>query len=281
MPSQDAYLSSTAKWIAAARARESRRPDRLFNDPYADALAGEAGRAALARSEAASGGENLFLPVRTRYFDDLSMATVAEGRQQIVLLGAGLDTRAYRLPLPAEVRIYELDQAEVLAGKERTLATLDARPQCTVHRVGGDLSGTWVDGLEAAGFQATLPSLWLAEGLFFYLAESTLRRLLGLALERAAPGSLLAADVFGTGLLRQPQMQPYLRWLVAQRRPRPYCTDHPADLLNECGWQTRSLTYPGAPDANYGRWPAPAAPPADPPSPSDRAYFVTARAGSL
>ena len=72
-PLAPASQSGTAHWIAAARARESERADRLFDDPYAAVLAGDRGRAALAASEGASGSENEFLPVRTRFFDDSSV----------------------------------------------------------------------------------------------------------------------------------------------------------------------------------------------------------------
>ena len=84
-----AWLPATAKWIAASRARETLRPDRLFADPYAEALAGPEGRETMARSESIAGKENAFLPVRTRYFDDLLLAATRE-IGQVVLLGAGL-----------------------------------------------------------------------------------------------------------------------------------------------------------------------------------------------
>jgi O-methyltransferase involved in polyketide biosynthesis len=61
----------TARWIAAVRERESARPDRLFDDPWAGALAGDPGRLAMEASERASGGRNDFIPIRTRFFEDL------------------------------------------------------------------------------------------------------------------------------------------------------------------------------------------------------------------
>ncbi len=70
------WVATTAKWIAASRARETERPDRLFSDPYAATLAGEVGKEMMARSEHVTGKENQFLPVRTRYFDDLLMAAM-------------------------------------------------------------------------------------------------------------------------------------------------------------------------------------------------------------
>jgi hypothetical protein len=110
----------TANWIAAARARESARSDRLFHDPWAAELAGPPGVDQLA------GPENPFLPVRTRFFDDLLEET-ATWAAQVVLLGAGFDTRAYRLNLPADATVFELDRAEVFAAKEGVLATAESR----------------------------------------------------------------------------------------------------------------------------------------------------------
>src|SRR5262245_51482019 len=97
-----AVVHVTAHWIAAARARETARPDRLFADPYADRLAGTLGYRILADSERQSGRENNFIPVRVRWFDDTITRLTAPG-VQVVLLGAGLDTRPYRLDLPADL----------------------------------------------------------------------------------------------------------------------------------------------------------------------------------
>ena len=69
MDPDNEFLSGTAYWTAAARARESSRADRLFNDPLAGVLSGELGARALAASELAAGGENPYLPIRTRWFD--------------------------------------------------------------------------------------------------------------------------------------------------------------------------------------------------------------------
>ena len=80
-------LGATAYWTAAVRARESRRADRLFNDPWATALAGDLGETWLAQhSEEAT----LPLVVRTRYFDDfLLRVSSQEGVRNVVILAAG------------------------------------------------------------------------------------------------------------------------------------------------------------------------------------------------
>jgi methyltransferase (TIGR00027 family) len=272
MPASGARFASTAKWIAAARAKESARPDRLFHDPFAAALAGEAGFEILARSEAASGGENAFLPIRTRYFDDLLLNAAAP---QVVLLGAGLDTRAYRLPFADVTHVFELDRGEVLEEKERILTAVNARPRCIRRAVAVDLADSWTEHLAAAGFDSAQPSIWIAEGLLFYLSEEHVGSLLRRARFEAAPGSVFAADVFGTGLLDQAPIQPYLRWLESAHLPPPFCTGDPAGLFACCGWGPAKITEPGQPGANYGRMPV-----RGPGEGSNRAYLVSAPRGS-
>jgi methyltransferase (TIGR00027 family) len=129
------------------------RPDRLFRDPYVAALAGPIGRAALAASEGVSGAENEFLPIRTRFFDDCLSAD-AERLDQVVLLGAGLDTRAFRIALPAHLRWFEIDRAEIFEQKEAVLPELGAETSCQRSVVVADLSGAWSRSLLDAGFRA-------------------------------------------------------------------------------------------------------------------------------
>jgi hypothetical protein len=93
----------TAKMRAAARARESRRPDLLSGDPLAQALAGEDGFRWMAEMRPPGApAENPSICPRTWFSDDLvARAAVSDGFRQVVLLAADMDTRAFRLPLPA------------------------------------------------------------------------------------------------------------------------------------------------------------------------------------
>jgi len=246
--------SGSAYWIAAARARESTRPDRLFDDPWAERLAGDLGRAAMAASERATGGENQFLPVRTRFVDDALLAALADpGTTQVVMLGAGLDTRPYRLPVPAGVDWYELDRPEPLAHKASVLAAAGARPGCRRHDVAADLTGDWLAPLRAAGLAADRRTAWVAEGLLFYLAGPDVAKLLATAASAAAPGSTLIADIFGATGLARPELDAYRRHAKAAGTPPPFGHDDPAALLSEAGWEPTLITWAGAPDANYGR----------------------------
>jgi methyltransferase (TIGR00027 family) len=242
---------SSANWIAAVRARESGRPDRLFDDPFAARLAGERGVAMMAASERATGAENAFIPVRVRWFDDAVLAAVGQGLRQVVLLGAGLDTRPYRLDLPADLDWYEVDRAEVFADKQPVLD--GAVPRCRRWTVGADLAGDWAAALSAAGFRGDRRTLWVAEGLLFYLAEESIFALLRTAARLSPPDSLLLADVMGATGLRSPAMQPYRDHCAREGLPPPYGSDDPEALLRSGGWRPDSILMPGAPDANYGR----------------------------
>lgn len=244
-------VTGTALWTAAARARESARPDALFSDPWAAALAGTGGQARLVASEQASARENPFLPVRTRFFDDL--LTAATWAEQIVLLGAGMDTRAYRLNLRTDTMVFEVDDPDIFTPKN---AVLDGvAPRCQRREVHADLAGEWDAALIAAGFDAARLTLWLAEGLFFYLTEDAVQRLLRTAARLSQARALFGADIFGTGLLRLPSMQPLIDQRHGSNQPQPFCTDQPGELLAACGWRTDSLVHLGQPQANYGRLP--------------------------
>lgn len=264
---------SSAQWIAAVRARETEREDRLFADPFARDLAGQHGFATMAASERASGGENRFIPVRVRWFDDLTLSATAAGVRQVVLLGAGLDTRPYRLALPADVDWYELDRREVFASKEAILA--EHVPRCRRHTVVADVTADWATPLLAAGLDQAGQTLWLAEGLLFYLTEETIIEMLRTARQLGGPRSLLAADITGTAGLDAPAMQTYRDWCAHHNVPPPFGIDDPAGLLSAGGWQLDRLTAPGAPDANYGRLPV--QPPGLVPG---RTHLAVSRSGS-
>ena len=190
--------------------------------------------------------------MRVRYFDDLVVSRAGYVRQ-VVLLGAGLDTRAFRLDLPAGLDWYEVDRHEVLTAKEDVLA--GCVPRCRRHVVAGDVGGDWDSALLRAGFDRDAPTLWVAEGLLFYLTEQAIAGMLRGAARMCGPGSVLAADVIGTVGLDSPVMQPYRAWCARNGVPPPFGTDDPLALLTAGAWQPGHVTAPGAPDANYGRLP--------------------------
>ncbi len=256
-------VTKTARWTAAARARESRRPDRLFDDPLAALLAGDEGAELLRHfhtSRAADEG-NPFLSIRTRWFDDFIAATVTDERCQVVGLGAGLDTRAYRLAWPRNTRLFEIDQPSLLSYKEEVLAAHGAQPRCDCRRLHLDLAENWADPLTAAGFDPDVPTVWFAEGLLFYLPQELAHDVVAQTARLSAPGSVFAADLIGTGIFRLPYTREFLRKLADADSPWQFGTDDPAGFVESCGWKVTVATEPGRPGAQYGRWAPQATPP--------------------
>lgn len=174
-------VSDTARWVAAYRARESVRSDALFRDPLADRLAGPQGYAI---ADAAPSMMRNGWPVitRTKLIDDLIAASIAQGCDRVLNLAAGLDTRPYRLALPADFVWVEADLPDLLAEKETALA--GETPHCVLVRRPVDLAdptarAQFLD--EALGPLGAAPAankaLVLTEGLLAYLDPETVAEL--------------------------------------------------------------------------------------------------------
>ena len=129
------HVSDTALWVAHFRAREAQRPDAIFQDPLAALLAGERGRR-IARSFPRSGNIAWGTVVRTSAIDRLIGEALELGVDSINL-GAGLDTRPYRMRLPAQLHWIEVDFPSVIEFKGSKLSPY--RPACVLERVGMDL----------------------------------------------------------------------------------------------------------------------------------------------
>jgi methyltransferase (TIGR00027 family) len=218
----------TALGVAWVRATESERPDRLFDDPLAARFVEASG---WEPPDLTGGPQNdatrtlLVLAqsviVRTRFLDDLLGAAWAEGGgRQVVVLGAGLDTRAFRLGWPAGSRCFELDLAPVLAFKAEVLDKAGAVAACDRTVIAADLlAGDWPGLLVRAGFIPAEPTVWIAEGLLIYFSQEENDRLLDQIGALAGPGHHLAitssrpdrplrptgaAGATGTSLLHDP-----------------------------------------------------------------------------
>ena len=193
-------VSRTALGVARVRAGESARDDALFDDPYAssfvDALADVTAVSALATGPPTPLASALafHIVIRTRFYDDLLLDACAGGCRQVVLLAAGLDTRAHRLRWPEGVRLYELDLPDVVAFKEAVLTERGAIPRCARSTLGVDLRDDWGGRLLAAGFTPTDPTAWLAEGLFVYFTATEAADLLSAITRLSAPGSRVAFE---------------------------------------------------------------------------------------
>jgi methyltransferase (TIGR00027 family) len=202
-------VGKTALGVAMVRAEESQRSDRLFDDPYAAAfLAAAPGafdRERQAAERATAGADDGGMAswgaafwshavIRTRFFDDYLLEAAERGIRQIVLLAAGLDTRAYRLAWPTGIRLYELDLPEVLGFKERVLAEQAAVARCERRAIATDLRQEWATPLTRAGLRPDEPTAWLPEGLLIYLSLDEAAHLLTTVGDLSAPGSRLAFE---------------------------------------------------------------------------------------
>ncbi len=242
-------VAATARWTAAVRAHESGLPDALFTDPYAADLAGEEGFLLLERY--GNPGVKEFIAIRTRYLDEAAAA--ASG--QVVLLAAGLDTRTARLSWRPGTVVYEVDRPALLEAKEKELAGLGARHGCERASVPADLTGDWPSALRAAGWDPGAPTLWIAEGLLFYLPEADARALVSTVAELSAPGDVLAGDLLSHQSMVSEFSREGLRRLTEDGCPWLFGTDRPEDFLAECGWTPVEVRCPGEPGASFGRWP--------------------------
>lgn len=135
--------------------------------------------------------------VRTHFFDAFYADAVATGIRQVVILASGLDSRAYRLEWPDGTTVFEIDQPKVLEYKAATLAEHGVQPSALVHEVPVDLRHDWPAALSAAGFDASLPTAWLAEGLLMYLPAEAQDQLFAQVTELSAPGSRVAVETVG------------------------------------------------------------------------------------
>jgi len=138
--------------------------------------------------------------VQTRFFDEFFTSASGAGIRQAVIVAAGLDSRAYRLPWAGGTTVFEIDQPEVLEFKVRVLADHAAAPTARRIDVAADLRDNWSTPLQAAGFDATLASAWSVEGILPYLTSAAQDTLFDRITELSAPGSRLAIGALGSRL---------------------------------------------------------------------------------
>ncbi|MFH9657372.1 class I SAM-dependent methyltransferase [Streptomyces sp. NPDC017248] len=252
-------ISYTAQWTAAARALESERTDALFRDDYARPLAEPRGFELLDRYQGAAVSD--FIAVRTRYMDDALTGVLGRtGIRQVVLLANGMDVRTHRLDWPEGATVYEVDHGALLDEKQARLASLAAEPRVPMVPVRADLAGDWLEALKSAGFDPAQRTLWVAEGLVFFLTEEQVGRLLDTVAGACPAESWLIVDMTSATLLRHPMTQPFLRSLREDGTPWQFGTDDPEEFLDGHGWAVRDLKQPGEPGAGAGRWPYAVAP---------------------
>jgi methyltransferase (TIGR00027 family) len=264
-------VAVTGLLVAAMRAEESARDDALFHDPFAERLAGDDGRHLLAEATAETGQASAAIVVRTRLYDEALLRVNADGVSQAVILAAGMDARSYRLPWREGATVFEVDQPHVMVVKDERLA--GEKPRCRRVAVGVDLADGWPKMLQAQRFNATVPTVWLIEGLLQYLDAPAVEQLFARVDALSAPGSMLLYDVVGTALLKAPFSAATLAYMEKLGAPWVFSSDTPAALVEDHGW-TATVTDMAVPGHQWKRWVHPPVP-ADVPN-APRGYFVEA-----
>lgn len=228
-------LGSTAVAVAACRAVESVRIDAWFHDELARHLITSTGLPALSRGLVA------WVAVRTRFLDELVTNAVADGVGQVVIVGAGLDSRAYRLGLPRDVKVFEVDHAEVLSMKQRLVEDIELISTCRRLVVVADLvDDDWLAKLTDTGWVPERATIWVVEGLLVYLMHDERTRLLRRLAAASGPGSVLGATLSTrTDDLAHPLWHP------------AGAVDN-VEWLSQCGWRASVQTMADASD-EFGR----------------------------
>ncbi|MGH3580712.1 MAG: SAM-dependent methyltransferase, partial [Mycobacterium sp.] len=259
--------------VAAARALATAEPDAIINDPYAADLVRAVGMDFFTRlvdgdvevpNDEAAGGIRLItdtMAVRTRFFDDFFVTAGDTAIRQAVILASGLDTRPYRLAWPAGTVVYEIDQPEVIAFKSQSMAALGASPSAERRTVAIDLREDWPTALRQAGFDASAPSAWSAEGLLMYLPPEAQDRLFDEITALSAPDSRLATEYHGGDFGQS--LGERAKEMVGQWGTQGFDVDlselfykgernDVVDYLTERGWQVHSRNRSDV-FADYGR----------------------------
>ncbi len=194
--------------IAAMRAIESERPagQRICYDPYARRFAGPIfyylARLFSGYGEKRAPGVQGFIVCRCRYFDDYLQAWFEAGADQVVILGAGLDSRAYRGELQRRAtRVFEVDSPATQAGKMKRVKALFGALPPNVTYVSIDFNEETLDKLRACGYDPALKTLFLWEGVSYYLNAEAVDATLVWVRSNSASGSAIIFDYLYTAAL--------------------------------------------------------------------------------
>ncbi|MGE2717291.1 SAM-dependent methyltransferase [Mycolicibacterium litorale] len=202
MTTPDGIVSALA--VALARQRESHSDCPLFNDPYAQVFidAAVSQGCQLPTDENSQRIDSIanYASSRTKWFDEFFIAAGAFGLEQMVIVAAGLDARAWRLPWVAGTAVFEIDHPVVLNFKNDALREHGDRPAVSRYvPVCADLFDDWPKTLRDTGFDMTEPTAWAVEGLLPYIADGP-HLLFDRIHELSAPGSRLAVEAVGPGV---------------------------------------------------------------------------------
>ncbi len=281
-------VGATALGVAAARAAETDKDNPLISDPFARVFLDTVGdgvwnwysapelpaEIVAAEPELPRRMQELvdYFASRTAFFDQFFVDATNAGIRQAVILAAGLDARAWRLPWPDGTTVYELDQHRVLDFKSSTLQEHGAQPTC--HRVGVavDLRQDWPTALQQAGFDPSAPSAWSVEGLLMYLPAAAQQLLFDRLQGLTASGSRIAVEALPpefadpSAFAKRRERMQRVQALLAEADPAREVPrsdelwyfeerEDVGDWLHRHGWQVQ-VTPSVELMAGYGRRPA-------------------------
>ncbi|MEZ4268485.1 MAG: SAM-dependent methyltransferase [Myxococcota bacterium] len=232
--------SRTALMVAAYRARATARAEAICADPWAEALAGAEGHAIAQRFDEAWPAMELWIALRTRVLDDGLAGLLDGGVDQVVLLGAGYDTRAARMARRG-LRFFEVDHPATQAGKLARLAGLTGYPEGAATHVACDFEhDDFNEVLARAGFDAERPAAVIWEGVTPYLPEDAVRQTLARVAGGMHPSTVLMFDyvarVMASGDGLRDEDRAMRDTLDGLGEPMRWGTNHVLPILHQTGF---------------------------------------------
>jgi len=206
--------SKSAEGVALLRSIEAEKPEgeRVCYDPYAQSLIPGGISNAISKWIITSGiyekmapGAAAFIALRERYIDDFLKDCLDEGLDQVVILGAGFDTRAYRIPGIQKTKVFEVDQPATQKVKlERLKKAIDPLP-AQISFVPVDFNTQSLgERLTAAGYDEGSKTLFIWQGVTYFLTPEGVDGTLNFISKHSRPESALIFDYFYNEVLRDP-----------------------------------------------------------------------------
>lgn len=249
LPIQD--VSDTSFWVAYYRAKETERPDALFKDPLAKVLIGERGKQISESMGEVSRYTEWSVVSRTVIIDRFIQKWIDEGADAVVNLGAGMDTRPYRMPLPPGLQWVEVDYPNIINHKNKILK--NEKPGCQLKRISANLA----DGdIRKALFKTIVPSakkvLVLTEGVIPYLNPLQVSEL-AKDLRDEERFQYWITEYF------HPKVYPYLQRAVRTAKmknaPFQFFPENWFGFFKAAGWTEKETRYAGEIAKESGRQP--------------------------
>jgi methyltransferase (TIGR00027 family) len=255
-------VGNTALLTCKMREMETKKSDALFKDEFAEKFGGNEATqimddlTSFAKPSSDLAQKNLMtehLAIRHRFFDDFILEKISKltSDRQVVIGAAGLDSRAFRFDWPQETTVFELDNEEMLHFKDQRIQQHKMEPKCKRIAIPCDFrESKWKDALMAKGYKKDKPSVWIFEGLFPYLPEKAVNKLLKDVVDLSAPNSWICCDV-GLKMRDEKKAQELLEYLKALDAPLLSLMPEPKETFQKAGWDQIQVTLPT--ECSYAR----------------------------